>query len=502
MAKHTVTKEVAAQLFPAQRDFRHSKALYRCLAGGIGVGKSWIGALDMLLRSKPNCTYMVICPTYEMLKTSSLRMFADLGRQYGLIDNDSLKISPPPYAKLTNGAEVLFRSADDPDHLRGPNLSGIWMDEASLMEEDAFLIGVARLREGGIQGWLSTTLTPKGRKHWTYERFGKPGLPNTEVFYARTQDNPFLPEGFAERLREQYTTQFALQELEGMFLEIEGALFKTAWLKLVDDLPKDVVKWVRSWDLAATLKEEGKDPDWTAGVLMGKTSAGEFVISDVRLLRGTPRQVEILVKETAEWDGKGVTIWMECEPGSSGKTVCDHYARDVLTGYDFHWEHSTGKKAERARPLAAAAEHGLLNIRRGEYLKEVLDQFEVFPFGGAKAHDDVIDAASKAHYQLNEKAFDVWKVMDQLVAGAKGDPPPPKEPLPDNDTYGIEFQHPIQSWCLYQKIDAQAKKWLFDSESEDEVLYAASLVGLGDNYGGELTAERREQIKEVVDCRK
>src|SRR5262245_44564014 len=109
----------------------------------------------------------------------------------------------------SSGAEVLFRSADDPEHLRGPNLSGCALDEASLMDRSAYDVMIGRLRQGG-GGFLRAAMTPKGRVHWTYEVFAT-GRPDTAMVQARSSDNPFLPEGFVERVRRQYTSAQAAQ---------------------------------------------------------------------------------------------------------------------------------------------------------------------------------------------------------------------------------------------------------------------------------------------------
>src|SRR5262249_15206242 len=121
-----------------------------------------------------------------------------------------------PRLLLGNGAEVLGRSTDDPDRLRGPNLSGVWLDEASQSEQAAFGVLIACLREGGQPGWLSATFTPRGRQHWTYTVFAT-SRPDTALFHCRTRDNPFLPAGFDEAVRRQYPSSLALQELEGEF---------------------------------------------------------------------------------------------------------------------------------------------------------------------------------------------------------------------------------------------------------------------------------------------
>ncbi len=57
------------------------------------------------------------------------------------------------------------------------------MDEASLSKQEAYDILIGRLREGGEQGWLSATFTPKGKTHWTYKKFGT-GQPDTELIHA------------------------------------------------------------------------------------------------------------------------------------------------------------------------------------------------------------------------------------------------------------------------------------------------------------------------------
>src|SRR5262249_22812996 len=160
-----------------------------------GSGKSWAGAYDLIRRGKPDRLYMVVAPTYQMLLDSTFRSFLDLAQELGIADPEDVKKSAPPSVKLRTGAEVLFRSADEPERLRGPNLSGIWLDEASLMPQDVFAIAIGRLRQGGEQGWLTATFTPKGKQHWTYETFAT-GKPDTAIIRARTQDNPFVHETF------------------------------------------------------------------------------------------------------------------------------------------------------------------------------------------------------------------------------------------------------------------------------------------------------------------
>jgi predicted phage terminase large subunit-like protein len=331
-----------------------------------------------------------------MLSDASWRIFLGLAQELGIVDPAEVKRSAPPSLRLRTGAEVLFRSADEPDRLRGPNLSGVWLDEASLMSEDVFTIAIGRLREQGEQGWLSATFTPKGRLHWTFETFAT-GRPNTALFRCCTGDNPFLPPHFEATVRAQYTSALSAQELEGEFIDTGGVMFRRHWFPIVDRIPPLVGK-VRAWDLAATPldEEKARDPDYTAGVLLGKDAGGTHYVLDVRRLRGTPQQVEALVRHTALADGQDVSIVMEQEPGSAGVAVISYYLR-LLCGYNFHGVRSTGSKADRALPLAAQAEGGTVKLLRSPWNKDFLDEVELFPLG---RHEDQVDAASLAMNRL------------------------------------------------------------------------------------------------------
>jgi predicted phage terminase large subunit-like protein len=402
------------RLHPAQQAFLRSEAIFRAFCGGIGSGKSWAGSYDLIRRAKPARLYLVCAPTYSMLSDATFRMFLQLAQELGIVDAAEVKRSAPPSVRLRTGAEVLFRSADEPDRLRGPNLSGVWIDEASLTNPDAFAVLIGRLREAGEQGWLTATFTPKGRQHWTFETFAT-GRPNTAIYHARTADNPFLPAGFHETVRQQYTSALAAQELEGEFIDAGGALFKRHWFAVIDR-PPVLAGLVRAWDLAATPRDERKarDPDWTVGLLMGKARDGTHLVLDVRRLRGSPQEVQALVRQTAAEDGRETRIVMEQEPGSAGVAVLDHYLR-LLSGFPFGGQRSTGSKADRAAPLAAQAEGGTVKLLRGPWNRDFLDEVEQFPFGG---HDDQVDAASLALVKLGwvTTAEPEWPIP--LTAGA------------------------------------------------------------------------------------
>ncbi len=229
------TSTVTVRLSPIQKQFRNSNALVRGFSAGIGAGKSYIGALDLICRAKPGRLYLVAAPTYGLMSDASFRTFEELARGFDLIVPGSIARGTMPHLKLKMGAEVIFRSTDNYEMLRGPNLSGIWWDEASLSKSGAFDILFGRLRGGGELGWMTLTYTPKGKSSWIYKQFAK-GDKDTEIFHARTSDNPFLAPGFYEAMKAKYSDKMRKQELEGIDLDDGGNWFSPGgWPRYSDN---------------------------------------------------------------------------------------------------------------------------------------------------------------------------------------------------------------------------------------------------------------------------
>lgn len=376
------------QLTKPQYDFCHSDATYRALTGGRGSGKSFCGAYDLLRRAEPKMLYGVYAPTFRMLQDATMRTFMHLATEMRYLKSfrrgDMLAV-------LGNEAEVMFRSLDDPERARGPNLSGAWIDEASVVPKEAFEIIIAALRQSGRMGWLSATFTPKGLAHWTYDVFGRGG-PNVATFHTATSDNPFLPPEFMETVRAQYTEYLALQELQGEFIDPEGAMARREWFKTVPSAPQGMS--VRFWDFAAT-KGSGDDPDYTVGTKMTK-NGGTFYVTDVVRGRFSPGEIERIALGVAEKDGKIVSIGMEQEPGSAGKLFCAQMIK-LLAGYHVRGIRSTGDKVQRAMPFLAQAEAGNVFLVDADWNRAWLDEITSVPHA---RHDDQWDSAAGAFNML------------------------------------------------------------------------------------------------------
>jgi hypothetical protein len=175
-------------------------------------------------------TGIVTAPTYPMLQDATLRTFLELTRPYGLLREYS---KSERRATLKNGTTALFRTADDPDRLRGPNLGWWFGDEAALYDQMVYLIMIGRLRERPGRAWVTTT--PRG-KNWLYREFTK-GDEQHRIFKAPTRSNVYLPDDYLGSLERSYGELFRAQELEGEFVDDQAdALIPGEWLERCCDM--------------------------------------------------------------------------------------------------------------------------------------------------------------------------------------------------------------------------------------------------------------------------
>jgi len=406
-------KGVLIGLHPMQAKFVASKALRKGFCAGRGAGKSFIASYDLLKRGKPDRLYMVVSNSYPVLKDSTFRSFMQVGTEMNRIlkyrgagGNLWAKIATfdPDSMPSYGSAEVIFRTASDPDKLRGPNLSGVWFDEASTIKREAFEIATATLREGGEAGWIDLTFTPKGKSHWTYDVFyDKHGKlwHHTEVFFAKQSDNPMLSEVFLELMRQQFPegSRLARQEIGGEFVNYEGMLFRREWFDIVREVPSEAFR-IRYWDKAATAGQVNPDACFTVGTLMARTLDGKFYVEDVVRGQWSWADRNKVIRQTAEIDrskyGNTVTVWIEMEPGSGGKESAEISVAE-LAGFPVFLDKPREDKTTRALAMSSQAEVGNVKLKGAVWNEDFLNEVQSFPEG---LYKDQVDSACGALNKL------------------------------------------------------------------------------------------------------
>lgn len=418
----------ALPVYQKQEDFCQSLAFIRGFCAGRGSGKSYIGAVDIMTGAKNGERGMAISPTYTVIEDTTWPTFKDACQKaHAWISGVK---SPTPVARFYTQdggkAELVFRSADKPELLRGPSLPWMWYDEASVMAKAAFDNGLPSLRYKGRMGRCILTFTPKGRRHWTFDAFyrelreeedrtgaieiaGRWYRPkkNRQLIRAHTLENPFLAEEYYDLQVDNMTSAMAAQELAGDFVDLQGLIFVAAW-QYKDRPPRKAAR-VRYWDRAAT-PGGGK---YTAGVLMAMAD-DIYYVEDVVRGQWSASERDKTIVETAHRDARKynneVVIYAEQEGGSAGKEISEQFIKR-LSGFPVYRDIVSGQRRKivdkqelpgeakilRAQPFAAQCEAGNVYLIRGPWNDEFTTELIGFPH---YTFMDQVDGASGAFNKL------------------------------------------------------------------------------------------------------
>jgi len=335
--------------------------------------------------------------------------------------------------RFPSGATVSFGYMEhEGDELRyqGGEYHVVCFDELTQIRESQYLYLFTRTRR--VEGFpvpprVRSASNPGGPGHeWVRKRWNLPygpayPLSKTRKYIGATlDDNPYLDqEDYEASLQiladtadgnsvtyEQLRHGDWSAQASGGFLDPRR--FKQIGWKDVPE-PHQFELVLRYWDFAATQPSDlNPNPDWTAGVKIGRTlpkgreiidprtgnhiiPTQDYYIFDINRFRTDPGNVELEVKSTARRDGAGVAVWVEQERGSAGKSLVWRFQNDVLPGYHVHGLYATSDKETRAKAVANLSTSGHIYLVEGPWVDDFLAEVGAFPEGD---HDDQIDAVS------------------------------------------------------------------------------------------------------------
>lgn len=184
-----------------------------------------------------------------------------------------------------------------------------------------------------------------------------------------------------------------------------GLMFRRTKVNMLEELPTDVIKWARGWDLAATSEDEKGDPAYTAGVLIGKRRNGRYIIADVINKRLSSADVREIIKQTCITDRakhKRVFTRLPQDPGQAGKDQAQSFLK-FLAGFTVKCIPESGDKVTRAEPFSAqwlgleGMDKGNVDVLIAPWNEMYFNQVESFPESKFK---DMVDASSSAFTEL------------------------------------------------------------------------------------------------------
>ena len=371
----------------AQVGIALDKRRYKAVAAGRRFGKGILGIGAEFYRASRGKHCRWISPTYASDSyQSAWKMACNYAEQIPGLEVHIQK-REFDFSRI-GGGWIQFRTAEEPDALRGEGIDFVVFDEA------AHIVGLEELWEQCVrpslmdragEAWFITT--PKGFNYFNvlYKKSEENG--DWSSFQFPTDANPFISKSEIEELRASLPLLVARQEIDAEFVQLAGALFKRQNLEIIDYEPADVPFWIRSWDLAFTEKTTS---DFTAGAKMGMRPNGTVVIADLAHGRFEWPDAVRCISQTARMDGPSVRQGIEVVGAQVGALqtlmrdplLIDHTIVPIQVHRD---------KLTRALPLVARSEQGKLAIVRGNWNQKLIDEFCSFPEG---MHDDTVDASS------------------------------------------------------------------------------------------------------------
>ena len=377
---------------------------------------------------------------------------------YGRYPGATAIKSPAPYWKFPSGAKVSFRHLERDESVhkwQGTEICLLEFDELTHFTEKMFFYMLSRNRSTcGVQPYIRCSCNPDADSFvarfiswWIDQDTGYPiaersgkirymARVNEEIVWGDTPEEVIRIANEADYdvdidendiksvafvASNIYDNQILLKTNKGYLANLKalsivererllygnwkikaakGLFFPRAALPpLLDEVPTDVNRWVRAWDLAATDTDEGGDPAYTASVLLGKRKDGSYVIADATNNRLKAENVRNLVKQCAVADKakyKRVRIRMSIDPGQAGKEQSQSYVK-MLAGFSVSTVKESGSKEARAEPFAAQWQAGNVSVVAGPWAEALLGQYEAFPESKFK---DMVDAGSNAFNEL------------------------------------------------------------------------------------------------------
>ena len=302
---------------------------------------------------------------------------------------------------FANGAMITGFSAEQPNRLRGHNLSSLVYDElaAYAQAQEVWDVSTFALRIGKRPIRIITT-TPRPIPLL----FKLVKMPGVRLLRGSTYDNlQNLAPSFRETILAYDGTNIGRQEVQGeLFLDNDNQVFARAWLRLyAAAFPQRFEYLIASYDCAFSEKTQASETAWVVmGVFWNESNARyDALVVDAGSGRiPYPKlraQVKVHYEETVYANRTLDTILIE--NASSGMALLADMSADGLPVAQYQ---PTASKLARAHAVSDLVYRGRVLFaqdpdrpgRVPPWAKTLVQQLVLFPSEDPDVHDDLVDA--------------------------------------------------------------------------------------------------------------
>lgn len=322
-----------------------------------------------------------------------------------------------------NGAMCTTYSADEPERLRGPQHSFLWMDElAAWRRMETFDQAMFGLRLGkSPKVFISTTPKPKPLIKRLYARAVDVEDADVVMTSGSSERNSVnLAPGVIEELRDMYAnSELGRQELDGVLLEeLEGALWTRKTIdgnrfKVMPTLLDEAFYFVRivvGVDPATTDKENSDETGIIVAALGNDGHA--YVLADYSGKYSPAKWGEMVAWAHSHWQADMVVA-----ESNQGGDMVKHVIHSEDKNLTVKLVHASRGKMARAEPVAQKYEQGKVHhvgrpvldadgLKKPGHLDNLEDQMCTWERLSATYSPDRIDAL-------------VWCIHELMIDGKK-----------------------------------------------------------------------------------
>ena len=204
--------------------------------------QSWKGYIHVV-KSKRQCGKSILLQTLllrtaiEHSKTTSILLSPTLEQARKIFNACKAVLKPTKlydkhndvqlFLKLRNGSELLFKSAEQRDGLRGYTVTGIYcIDEAAYIPDDIFYDTLAWVNVSSAPVIICST--PKHKTGWFYKYYTMGFENGNKIFsydWGSFDTSALLPNDKLEQYRKELPPSKFKTEFLGEFLDNEGGVF-------------------------------------------------------------------------------------------------------------------------------------------------------------------------------------------------------------------------------------------------------------------------------------
>lgn len=317
--------------------------------GGRGAGKTRAGAEWLAARAEatPNGRFALVGPTMHDVREVMIEGVSGLrnlpGRECPVYEHTRKRL------KWENGAVAFAFSAEEPERLRGSQFEAAWADEFCIWPKPTQTLANLRLAlRRGARPQLVVTTTPKPIPALRALR-DEASCVLTQAATAANADH--LAPSFLSGLATLYGgTRLAAQELEGLLVEDDGALFRAEDLARARGVAPAAFECV----VIGVDPPAGHEGAACGIVAVGRAAGRFYVLADVSAGGLSPLGWASRVADAARAHSAHVII---AEANQGGDMV-----RATLAQADapapIRLVHARHSKRTRAEPIAALYEQG------------------------------------------------------------------------------------------------------------------------------------------------